>query len=75
MSMLAEVGALLASTLDRERTLPRLVRLAVPALGDLCALDIVGEDGTISRAAYAHRDAAKAILDKLEQGERISATA
>ena len=62
MSMLAEVGALLASTLDRERTLPRLVRLAVPALGDLCALDIVGEDGTISRAAYAHRDAAKETL-------------
>jgi len=59
MSMLAEVGALLASTLDRELTLPRLVRLAVPALGDLCALDIVGEDGTISRAAYAHLDATK----------------
>ena len=62
MSMLAEVGALLASTLDRERTLPRLVRLAVPALGDLCALDIVGEDGTISRVAYAHRDASKETL-------------
>ena len=62
MSLLAEVGALLASTLDRERALSQLVRLAVPALGDLCAIDILGEDGTTSRVAYAHRDGAKEAL-------------
>ncbi len=62
MSLLAEAGALLASTLDRERALPQLVRLAVPALGDLCAIDIVGEDGATSRVAYAHRDGTKEAL-------------
>jgi signal transduction histidine kinase len=62
MSLLAEVGALLASTLDRERMFPRLVRLAVPALGDLCAIDILGEDGTISRVACTHRDGTKEAL-------------
>ena len=62
MSLLAEAGALLASTLDRERALTQLVRLAVPALGDLCAIDILGEDGTTSRVAYAHRDGAKEAL-------------
>jgi signal transduction histidine kinase len=62
MSLLAEAGALLASTLDRERALTQLVRLAVPALGDLCAIDILGEDGTTSRVAYAHRDGTKETL-------------
>jgi signal transduction histidine kinase len=62
MSLLAEAGALLASTLDRERALTQLVRLAVPALGDLCAIDILGEDGTTSRVAYAHRDGTKEAL-------------
>jgi signal transduction histidine kinase len=62
MSLLAEASALLASTLDRERALTQLVRLAVPALGDLCAIDILGEDGTTSRVAYAHRDGTKEAL-------------
>lgn len=62
MSLLAEAGALLASTLDRERALTQLVHLAVPALGDLCAIDILGEDGTTSRVAYAHRDGTKEAL-------------
>jgi signal transduction histidine kinase len=62
MSLLAEAGALLASTLDRERALTQLVHLAVPALGDLCAIDILAEDGTTSRVAYAHRDGTKEAL-------------
>ena len=62
MSLLAEAGALLASTLDRERALTQLVHLAVPALGDLCAIDILAEDGATSRVAYAHRDGTKEAL-------------
>ena len=62
MALLAEVGALLASTLDRERALTQLVRLAVPALGDLCAIDILDEEGATSRVAYAHRDGTKEAL-------------
>lgn len=62
LSLLSEVGALLASTLDRERVLSRVVRLAVPALGDLCAVDLLGEDGTTRRVACAHRDETKEAL-------------
>jgi len=62
LSLLAEVGVLFASTLGRDRTLSRLVRLAVPALGDLCAIDILGEDGTPHRVACAHRDETKEAL-------------
>ena len=73
MSLLAEVGALLASTLDRERALTELVHLAVPALGDLCAIDIVDEDGTTSRVAYAHRDGAKdALVSEAPVGVRAA---
>jgi len=50
-AFLAETGALIASSLDHERVLPRLARLAVPALGDLCAIDLLQADGTISRVA------------------------
>jgi signal transduction histidine kinase len=61
-SFLAEVGALIASTLDYERVLPRLARLAVPVLGDLCAIDFLREGGTISRVACAHVDTTKEAL-------------
>src|SRR4029434_1804338 len=62
LSLLSQVRALLASTLDRERVLSRVVRLAVPALGDLCAVDLLGEDGTTRRVACAHRTETKEAL-------------
>ncbi len=55
-AFLAEAGALIGSSLDHERVLPRLARLAVHALGDLCAIDLLQADGTISRVASAHVD-------------------
>jgi hypothetical protein len=39
--VLAEIGALLGSALGNERALSRLVRLTVPVLGDLGAIDLV----------------------------------
>ena len=58
-SCLAQMSALLGSSLDYERALPRLVRLAVPVLADLCAIDLLMPDGTISRVACAHMDPTK----------------
>jgi len=60
--VLADMSALLDSPLDYERALPRLVRLAVPVLGDLCAIDLILEDGTTSRVACAHVDTTKEAL-------------
>jgi PAS domain S-box-containing protein len=48
----------LNSSLDYEATLASLTRLAVPALADWCAVDIV-EDGKPRRLATAHVDASK----------------
>lgn len=61
-SCLADISALLGSSLDDERALPRLVRMAVPTLADLCAIDLLMPDGTISRAACAHMDPTKEAL-------------
>ena len=61
-AVLAEMSALLGSSLDHERVLPRLTRLAVPVLGDLCAIDLVQDDGVLHRVASAHVDSTKEAL-------------
>jgi signal transduction histidine kinase len=58
-ALLAEASRLLASSLDYEAILERLARLLVPALGDLCVVDVVGDDGEIRRVAAVHADPAK----------------
>ena len=59
---LAEAGRLLASSLDCERTLAEVARLAVPTLGDWCTIDLAGDDGVLERVAAAHADPAKVAL-------------
>src|SRR6266851_4014763 len=58
-SFLAEISVLLGSPLETERMLSRVSRLAVPLLGDLCAVDLQDADGAIRRAACAHLDPTK----------------
>jgi PAS domain S-box-containing protein len=55
-TFLAEVGAVLASTLDYEDTLKNIARLAVRDLADLLSVDIVEEDGSIRRLTAMGRD-------------------
>jgi serine phosphatase RsbU (regulator of sigma subunit)/PAS domain-containing protein len=56
---LAEAGRVLASSLDCERTLAQVARLAVPELGDWCAIDLVDELGELRCIAVSHADPAK----------------
>jgi signal transduction histidine kinase len=69
---LAEMSALLGSSIDYERTLPRLVRMAVPVLGDLCAVDLLHDDSGLRRVACAHVDATQEALVR-EFGARYTA--
>jgi PAS domain S-box-containing protein len=55
-SFLAEASAELAESLDFAATLRTAARLAVPALADWCAIDIVEGAGKVRRAAVAHRE-------------------
>jgi PAS domain S-box-containing protein len=59
---LAEASAELSSSLDYRITLSRVARLAVPSLADWCAVDVVGEDGSIERLAVEHEDPEKVAL-------------
>lgn len=53
---LAEVGQVLANSLDYEQTLQQVARLAVPRIADWCAVDVVSDSGEIQRLAVAHVD-------------------
>ena len=60
--LLGQMGELLGSIPDQPDPnclLPRIARLAVPLLGDLCALDILDARGALHRAACAHVDPIK----------------
>jgi PAS domain S-box-containing protein len=57
LSFLSEATALLTSSLELERTLERLVQLAVPQLADWCAISmLVEETGEIEQRVVAHQD-------------------
>jgi PAS domain S-box-containing protein len=62
LRFLSEAGRLLTSSLDYERTLKAVAELAVPALADWCAIDVLREDRSIQRVAVVHRDPAKVEL-------------
>jgi hypothetical protein len=53
---LAEIGTLLAGSLDFDATLERIAHLAVPRLADWCFVELVRADGSIERAAIAAED-------------------
>jgi PAS domain S-box-containing protein len=57
---LAEVGPILAETLDYEETLTRIADVAVKEIADLCIVDLVEEGGVRRRLKVASRDPAKA---------------
>ncbi len=59
LAFLAEASATLSSSLDYEATLATVARLAVPTLADWCAVDLLGDDGSIERMAVAHVDPEK----------------
>jgi predicted ATPase/signal transduction histidine kinase/tRNA A-37 threonylcarbamoyl transferase component Bud32 len=63
-AFLAEVGVLLSESLVYEETLAHLGRLCVRSLADWCIIDLVCENGTLRRVAFAHADPTKESLLK-----------
>ena len=56
LTLLARAGELLSSPEPGERTLERLAALLVTGFAAWCAIDVLDEDGSISRAASAPHD-------------------
>jgi signal transduction histidine kinase len=61
-AFLAEAGRLLAESVDQASTLVALSKLALPALGAWCIVDILKEGGSIHRLAIYHPDPKKQML-------------
>jgi PAS domain S-box-containing protein len=60
LRFLAGAGVALSTSLDYEETLGRVARLAVPAVADWCAIDVVDREGEPPRrVAVWHRDPEK----------------
>src|SRR5205085_1001829 len=59
LAFLSEVSRTLATSLDYEKTLVKVARLAVPRLADWCTIDMLDESGAIKLLAVAHVDPAK----------------
>src|SRR5581483_4811151 len=53
--ILADASAILATSLDYETTLATVANLAIPELGEWCAVEVV-EDNKLRRLALAHSD-------------------
>jgi len=58
-AFLAEVSAVLSSSLEYEQTLQSVANLAVPYVADWCSVDLLNDDRTIGRVAVAHSDPEK----------------
>lgn len=59
---LAEAGRVLAQSVDQTSTLVALTKLALPALGAWCIVDIVADGGAINRLPIVHPDPEKQTL-------------
>jgi signal transduction histidine kinase len=61
-AFLAEAGRLLAQSVDQSSTLVALAKLALPALGSWCIVDIVTPGDAIQRLPIVHPDPEKHVL-------------
>lgn len=62
--LLDQSTAYLSESIEPSVTLPKISRLAIPTLADVCFLDLL-EEGVIRRAAWAHADPGR---DRARQG-------
>jgi PAS domain S-box-containing protein len=58
-TFLADASAILAASLDYEATIASVARLAVPAIADWSAVDIVDDDGELRSLALVHADSGR----------------
>src|SRR4051794_33605593 len=54
LAFLAQASAVLARSLDYERTLAEVAQLAVPEFADWCAADVIQPDGSLRQITSGH---------------------
>jgi serine phosphatase RsbU (regulator of sigma subunit) len=70
-SFLVQASSILGASLDYERTLNDLARLAVSRLADWCAVDLLRDDGVIANAAVARAADARRALATLPRDPNV----
>src|SRR3954451_17401586 len=71
LGFLAQASGVLAGSLDYERTLTEVARLAVPDVADWCAIDVVQPDGSLRQVTSVHPNPAhEALLMELRRRYR-----
>jgi PAS domain S-box-containing protein len=60
VELLVEAGSVLSTSLEPATTMQQVARLTVPRFADLCAIDLLDEDGAIQEVAVASADPAVA---------------
>ncbi len=65
-AFLARAAKVMAEAPDVQEALDRLATLALAALGDLCLIDVLADDGSLRRMVARHRDPARQpLVDEL----------
>lgn len=64
-AVLAEAGAVLASSLNYKQTLESIAELIVRHTADMCIVDMIEEDERIHKLTVAHADPAKASASRM----------
>ncbi len=73
MFVLEEATSVLSKSLDYDATLGRITGVFVPNLADWCLVDVIDEDGSVSRVARAGSDPGKEhVLHELDNQSRNS---
>jgi PAS domain S-box-containing protein len=72
LSFMSHLNSTLASTSDYEATMRGLARVAVPTMGDWCAVHLFSESGELRFVSGAHRDPARDLVVRAlcEYGDR-----
>jgi PAS domain S-box-containing protein len=66
-SFLNRLTEALSESLNYENSLQQIAQMAVPFLGDWCAIEIIGENGSVKRVAVVHSDPSKAsVVDRMK---------
>ncbi len=68
LRFLETAGRVIGGLFEYEDRLESLARLTVPALGDLCVIDLLKDDGTVTRAKAVHADARQEVLLRVADG-------
>lgn len=62
LRFISDAGQVLSESIECDEVLGRIMEIVVPRMADYCVLDLVDEEGRVSRPVAAHLDPAQQVL-------------